>query len=117
MDDFFDSHERFYEEVLVPLKAGKDFSYRKYDCSVQKLGEPVHVKPHRINIIEGVYSHRFDGYDLKVFMEIDEDKQKNRLLKRCPEKFERFINEWIPAENKYFEEFGIKEKSNYVLEV
>ena len=36
-------YERFKEEVLVPLKAGKPFSYRPFDCSTFTLSAPVTV--------------------------------------------------------------------------
>lgn len=112
MDDFFDSHERFYEEVIVPLKKGAAFEYRRYDCSTGTLGEPVRVLPKRVNIIEGVYSMKFaEAYDLTVFMEVDSCEQLRRIKLRSPDKYERFVNEWIPAENRYFEKDNIKEKS------
>ena len=37
-------YERFLAEVLEPLRAGKDCSYRPYDCKQQKLAEPVAVR-------------------------------------------------------------------------
>ena len=37
-------YERFQEEVLLPLKEGKAFSYRPFDCKSFTLSEPVQVK-------------------------------------------------------------------------
>ena len=111
-------YERFLKKVLIPLKAGVEFTYRKYDCKLQKLGKKVKVKPKQINIIEGVYSlhPQFTGktglndfYDLKIFLKIEKYKQMRRLKSRNPELFERFINEWIPMENMYFSTFNIEE--------
>ena len=63
-------------------------------------------------IIEGSYSHHpyfGDAYDLRVFLEVTPPEQRNRILKRNGEfMLERFVNEWIPKENAYFEKFGIK---------
>ena len=38
-------YERFWEEVLLPLKTGKAFSYRPFDCSTFTLAAPVTVTP------------------------------------------------------------------------
>jgi uridine kinase len=59
-----------------------------------------------------------DNYDLKVFLSIDEDKQKERILKRNGSiKLKRFLTDWIPMENRYFNEMRIIEKCNLVLKV
>ena len=50
-------YERFCEEVLFPLKSGKTFSYRPFDCSTFTLAASVTVTPKKLNIIEGTYSH------------------------------------------------------------
>ena len=49
-------YERFYEEVLLPLKTGKPFSYRPFQCATFTLADPVAVTPKRLNIVEGTYS-------------------------------------------------------------
>ena len=36
-------YERFREEVLLPLKSRKPFSYRPFDCSTFTLSDPVTV--------------------------------------------------------------------------
>ena len=46
-------YERFHEEVLLPLKSGKAFSYRPFDCSTFTLAAPVTVAPKKLNVIEG----------------------------------------------------------------
>ena len=46
-------YERFWEEVLLPLKDGLPFSYRPYDCSRQALAQPVSVIPKKLTVIEG----------------------------------------------------------------
>lgn len=104
-------YERFHEEVLDHVIRGEDFSYRRYDCCSQTLTDPIEVKAARLNIVEGVYSrHPYFGecYDLNYFLTISEEEQKRRILERNgPVMLERFLNEWIPMENRYFEEFGI----------
>ena len=78
-------YERFLEEVLLPLKSSKAFSYRPFDCSTFTLSDPVIVTPKRLNIIEGTYSHHpyfGNPYDLKILLTIDEETQRKRILDR-----------------------------------
>lgn len=99
-------YERFLEEVLLPLKSSKTFSYRPFDCSTFTLSDPVIVTPKRLNIIEGTYSHHpyfGNPYDLKILLTIDEEIQRRRILDRPEFLHKRFFEEWIPMENRYFD--------------
>ena len=99
-------YERFLEEVLLPLKSSKTFSYRPFDCSTFTLSDPVIVTPKRLNIIEGTYSHHpyfGNPYDLKILLTIDEETQRRRILDRPEFLHKRFFEEWIPMENRYFD--------------
>ena len=103
-------YERFQEEVLLPLKSGKAFSYRPFDCSTFTLAAPVAVAPKRLNIIEGTYSHHpyfGNPYDLKILLTVDEETQQQRILERPSFLHKRFFEEWIPMENRYFDGFAI----------
>ena len=68
----------------------------------------------------GAYSwHPYFGdiYDIRVFMNIDPGTQKERISARNgPEILSRFVDEWIPKEEEYFEKFRIKEKCDICLE-
>ncbi len=111
-------YERFFNEVVSNIKNDVSFSYGKFSCSEGKINETIELIPKKLTVIEGVYSMhpKFgDAYDLKIFIDIDEETQLKRLKNRSPEKLERFIKEWIPMENSYFEKFGIKEKCDIVL--
>ena len=99
-------YERFLEEVLLPLRAGKAFSYRPFDCGTFALGAPVAVTPKKLNIIEGTYSHHpyfGDPYDLKLLLTVEDETQRQRILERPAFLHKRFFEEWIPMENRYFE--------------
>ena len=99
-------YERFLEEVLLPLKSSKTFSYRPFDCKTFTLSDPVIVTPKRLNIIEGTYSHHpyfGNPYDLKILLTIDEETQHRRILDRPEFLHKRFFEEWIPMENRYFD--------------
>lgn len=104
-------YERFQEEVLLPLKAGKAFSYRPFDCKSFTLSQPVPVQPKRVNIIEGSYSlHPLFGnpYDLKILLTVSEEVQRRRVLERPAFLHQRFFEFWIPMENRYLEQSGIE---------
>ncbi|MBE5921862.1 MAG: hypothetical protein E7269_03810 [Lachnospiraceae bacterium] len=107
-------HERFLEEVLKPISAGKSFSYRPFDCKRQKLAEPISINPCAINIIEGSYScHQklWDYYDLRLFLTVDSQEQLRRIIIRDGvEKAELFRRQWIPLEERYFAEYKIAER-------
>ena len=108
-------YERFNEEVLLPLKSGKPFSYRPFDCSTFQLTDPVTVMTKKLNIIEGTYSlHSYFGavYDLKVFLTITPELQQERILQRPAFLHKRFFEEWIPMENRYFEKLIISRNFN-----
>ena len=99
-------YERFHEEVLLPLRSGKAFSYRPFDCGSFTLAAPVAVTPKKLNIVEGTYSHHpyfGDPYDLKILLTVDEETQRQRILKRPAFLHKRFFAEWIPMENRYFD--------------
>ena len=101
-------YERFQEEVLLPLRSGRSFSYRPFDCKTFTLSAPIIVTPKRLNIIEGTYSHHpyfGNPYDLKILLTVDEETQRRRILDRPEFLHKRFFEEWIPMENRYFDTF------------
>lgn len=113
--------ERFWEEIMNPIVRYDDITYRPYLCGEGKLGEPVLLPFKQLYIIEGSYSqHPFVGkttVNLRVFVDISPEKQKARLMARSPEKLERFLTEWIPMENAYFQAYHIKEHADLCVEV
>ena len=99
-------YERFKEEILIPLQDGKQFSYRPFDCNTFTLADPVTVMPKQLNIIEGTYSHHpyfGNSYDLKVMLTVTPELQRERILQRPAFLHQRFFEQWIPMENRYFE--------------
>ena len=104
-------HERFLEEVLVPLRNGENFSYRPFDCKTNMFSEPIAVGRHGINIIEGSYSCHpdlWDFYDLRIFLTVSPEVQRERIISRNGVgKAEIFRNKWIPLEERYFKEMDI----------
>lgn len=106
-------HERFLEEVLLPLKSGKSpIVYRPYDCKKQALGGEVSVETAAVNIVEGSYSLHpslWEFYDLRVFLTVSPEEQMRRIIMRNGrENAEIFRDRWIPLEEKYFSAFDIE---------
>lgn len=111
--------ERFLDEVLLPLSKGLDVNYRKFDCRTFTVlpGETISAK--KLSIVEGAYSMHptlAGYYDASVFVCSTPEIQHERILKRNGDMAERFFNEWIPLENRYFEAFDIREKCDLVIE-
>lgn len=113
--------ERFLEDVLIPLKKGEVINYRRFDCSEMKLQTSIQVKPGKLTVIEGAYSMHpeFEGYyDFSVFLDISPELQKERILKRnLSQMAERFFNEWIPLENKYFSATDAKGRCDLTVKI
>ncbi len=112
-------YERFYKEVMMPLKQGKGFSYRPFDCRKQKMGEPIVVNPCPVTIIEGSYcchNKLWAHYDLRLFLTVEPQEQLRRIREREGlEKAEIFSEKWIPMEEKYFTAFQIEKRCDYCI--
>ena len=111
--------ERFLAEVLTPLSRGEEIAYRRYDCSTGKILSPEIKKATRLIVTEGAYSTHPElasFYNLSVFLEITPELQRTRILKRnSPEMAERHFSLWIPMEERYFDNFGIRERCDIKL--
>ena len=113
--------ERFFSEVIKPISENREVVYRRFDCTSQTLCEPITVKPKKLTVIEGAYSMHpqfAQYYDFSVFMDIDAEYQRERILKRNRLPLaNRFFNEWIPLEIEYFSKMKIKEKCSITVSV
>lgn len=110
---------RFRQEVLEPLKAGKPAVTRPFDCRLQQLQAPVTIRPSDLVIVEGAYCLHpdlGDPWDLRVFVNVDSQEQKRRILERNgPEKAAQFETVWIPREEEYLQTFQIQDRCDLVL--
>ncbi len=108
-------YKRFKKEILDHLFDQEGLVYQRYCCSSKLLEEKIKVPYCRLNIVEGSYSqHPYfkDIYDLRFFLEVSLEEQKQRILVRNgEEQLERFLKEWIPMENRYFETYQIRSYS------
>lgn len=110
--------ERFYQEVLCPLKEHRGFSYQRFDCAKMELADFVTVPVSDMVIVEGSYSLHpdlRDAYDLSVFLTVAAEKQLERILKRSnEEKLKMFQKKWIPLEESYFSAFEPEKYADFV---
>lgn len=113
--------ERFLDEVLRPLAKEEAITYRKFDCSSMTINSQTTITPKKLNIIEGVYSMHpafSKYYNQSVFLDISPEVQRKRIHNRnAPQLAERFFQEWIPLENRYFSETEAKERCNLCIPI
>ncbi|WP_105619708.1 uridine kinase family protein [Vallitalea okinawensis] len=117
-------YERFYQEVaLKVIKNVDSFKYRVFSCKIMNYKNEIAVNTNKVLIVEGSYSLHplYDSiYDVKLFCNVESDNQKERIIRRDGlEMYKNFEKKWIPMEDKYFNEFRIKEKCHheYLLEL
>ena len=105
-------HERFEQEVLIPLSKHEDIKLRKFNCSTLSI-QSAHLIPYKsFNVIEGSYSMHSDlqrYYSYSVFLTVSKEEQLSRLEKRNPNMLNNFIQRWIPLEELYFKTFSIQD--------
>ncbi|MCM1387999.1 MAG: AAA family ATPase [Bacillus sp. (in: Bacteria)] len=116
-------YERFLMEVMAPLRMGmgKDFRYRPYDCQKKRWAKSIHIIPQDLVIVEGSYSCHpalWENYDLKIFLNVDKDKQLKRIEERGgKDALTAFREKWIPLEEMYFSACRIAEHCDMHFQV
>ncbi len=111
--------ERFRDEVLLPLRRGEAAEYRRYDCGTGRLLPPRRVQPGGLIVTEGAYALHpalAENYDLRVFLRIAPEAQRERIERRSPDMAETFFRVWIPMERRYFETFGVEKSCDLVFD-
>jgi uridine kinase len=113
-------HERFLEEVLIPLKSGKPFAYRPFSCTCQEFRHSISVTPTTITIVEGSYACHpklRNYYDRRIFMTVHPEEQMHRLYMRDGDYAEVFRDKWIPLEELYIANCGVLDCCDRVYEM
>ena len=109
---------RFRSQVLNNLEGDMAFDYDKYNCKTGLYTKIVVCEQKQLNVIEGTYclcDELGAEYDLKIFLDIDRDLQRERLEQReQPESLKMFVEKWLPLEENYFEAQKPKEKADIV---
>ena len=111
--------ERLRDEVLIPVKEKREAVYRKFNCSDFTFSDLIRTPYKRLTIVEGSYClhpELADLYDIKVFSDIDETNQLERIKDREGEEGAgSFVTRWIPMEERYFSGFGIRDRCDLVI--
>ena len=122
MDDYFPlknsnvsmihiDEERFKSEIVVKIIDNSITGYNCYDCTVNKFSYK-QIPNDKPIIIEGTYSSYFEKYDfidVQLFLNINLHDQLKRLKRREDiNKFEKYVDCWIPKENEYFNAISFK---------
>lgn len=114
-------HERFLEEVLLPLSKGQACVLRPYDCQLQAIlpGSPLPAA--NTYLIEGSYSLHpalSPFYNLRIFLRLSEKLQQRRLcLRETPASFLQYQTRWIPMETLYFNALHPQDTADLVLDM
>ena len=112
-------HERFLEEVLIPLRRGLSCRYAPFSCATQSLLSSVELTHDGLVLIEGSYSHHptLRPYcDLFLFVTVSPDEQMRRILKRNGEAMAKlFQSRWIPMEEAYFNAFSVSDQADGIF--
>ena len=112
-------YERFLSEVIGGVLSGGEFYYGIFDCSQRRVVRRERVLPRRISIVEGAYCNHpsfGDVYDLRVFIDVDPDEQKRRIIAReGGDAWPTFESRWIPLERLYHDAFRVREGCGLLL--
>lgn len=108
------------KKMLVELKQAlkrnlEVFSYSAFDCSKQEYYTKEIILKDKV-ILEGVYSASIyfrELIDKIAYLFVDKETQLKRINNRILK--EKFINEWIPLEEKYFEHILIEEIVDIII--
>lgn len=136
IDDFFLSKEKktpnrlneiggnidyeLVKDVLLKIKKAwqekkQVIEYTIFDCSKQEYNIKKITLQNKV-ILEGVYScHNYfnDLIDYVAYLQIDYNTQIKRVSNRSLK--ERFINEWIPLENRYFDYYKLEDICDIII--
>lgn len=108
------------KKMLVELKQAlkrnlEVFSYSAFDCNKQEYYTKEIILKDKV-ILEGVYSASIyfrELIDKIAYLFVDKETQLKRINNRSLK--EKFINEWIPLEEKYFKHILIEEIADIII--
>jgi len=112
--------ERYFADVLIPLRYGRAVSYRPWNCRTLSYDEPISLPLKKLNIIEGAYSQHpdfKDFYNFTVFLTSPLEDRLARLREREGDAYDDFVSKWIPLEDRFFITYSIQKHADMVLEM
>lgn len=104
-----------YEQCLQKIKPNTTITYTIFDCTTQSYQEKTIYIKDKVLLV-GVYSYhqKIRKYINKlIFLIVDKDTQLERLKQR--KMYLRFINEWVPMEEKYYNSFDFIGSSDILI--
>lgn len=112
-------YERFLQEVTPFIAGESEFSYRPYNCHTFAYDEARTLPQSPLRVVEGCYAlhPKLSGvYNCRVFLHTGAAAQSARILARSgAEMHTRFMGEWVPKENAYFEWAGTRSQCDFVF--
>jgi uridine kinase len=98
-------HDRFREQVLAPLAAGRPGRYQRWHWASDAAAEWCDVPPGVPVVVEGVSStdDRLGvPWDVRVWVEADREVRLARARERDGEAMlQRWLRDWMPSEERY----------------
>lgn len=94
-----------YEQCLLKIKPNTTITYKIFDCSSQQYLDKT-IKIENKVLLVGVYSYHplvRKYIDKLCYLILSDDDQMERIKQR--NNCDRYFNEWIPLENKYFNSY------------
>jgi uridine kinase len=127
LDDFADWTDdsnwqlsTFAERALKPLLAGITSKHQRYDWPTDTLGEWFEIPAIGVAIIEGVNSLRVDlreHWKISIWVDCPRELRLERGVERDGEHMRsKWVDEWIPGEDQYFETDRPRESADYLFD-
>jgi len=100
--------DRFARQVAQPLLAGDDFAYEVFDCKLGQVTQTRQVPTAMFTIVEGTYCFHpklAEAFDVSIFLTCSREAQQTRLFARNPSALDTFLTRWLPAEQRYLDQY------------
>ena len=110
--------KRIRDHVILPLKAGQQARFQRYNWPEDRLKDWVTVDVGGVTIIEGVNATRkelADYYDLRIWFSCPQDIRVARMLARRDTLAEE-IRHWLPVEEEYITSHASEERAHLVID-
>lgn len=120
-------YDYLIDEVLSPVKLNKEVYksieiYDKTNDTYQK--QALHISKHTILIVEGVFLQRpplKEFFNYFIYIDVPKNERLKRVIKRDTyigdrkEIVEKYMNRYIPAEDKYIHDCDPVQHADYVV--
>ncbi len=109
--------ERLERSVLRPARSGEPLHYKVFRAHTNTYTS-VNAEAAQLTIVEGSYCLHPDlrkYYRLSAFLVCDSSCQLLRIRERNPERYEMFVERWIPLELGYEELYHASEYADCLI--